>query len=133
MESTDLNILVVTQDATLLNLLESLKKKRKGHKIFVAGNLNDFFNCLLKGNIDLMIFDPDIESLSPWASFSLAKSYHQDIPAILVFDNEDYETIGSTLGKGLVYRMLKPAKNEEFEEVCNTIRELRNSRVGGAT
>ncbi len=119
-ENRENTILVVTEDKSIRDYVKSIHGK-SSYRVILVTNIKEFFDTLLNEDIDLIIYDQDVNSLNGIDAFSVAKSYHPKIPAILIFEKENFETTRSILDKGVIYRMIKPFNKKDFEQVCENV------------
>ena len=119
-------VVVATKDKPTRKLVEATLNDPKSRVIAVS-SVKEFFEILSENDIDLIIYDPKITSLKGLDAFSIAKSYHANIPSILVYEQEKYEVTRSVLDKGVIYRMLKPINEEQLKQIDDSIREPKTT------
>ena len=115
-------VVVATKDESTRRLVEATLKDPESRVIAVS-SVKEFFKILSENDIDLIIYDPKITSLKGLDAFSIAKSYHPNIPTILVYEQEKYEVTRSVLNKGVIYRMLKPVTEQDLEQIWESVRK----------
>ncbi|MFQ5824812.1 MAG: response regulator [bacterium] len=123
-------VLVATKDKSIRKVVKETLSNSQSKVILVSG-VKQFFEKLLGEDIDLIIYDPKITSLKGLDAFALAKSYHPNIPSILVYDYEKYEVIRSVLDKGVIYRMLKPINEQDLAQIYDRVRMRRTNGIEG--
>ncbi len=115
-------VVVATKDESTRRLVEGTLNDPESRVIAVS-NVKEFFEILSENDIDLIIYDPKITSLKGLDAFSIAKSYHPNIPSILVYEQEKYEVTRSVLNKGVIYRMLKPITEGQLKQIEESVRK----------
>lgn len=113
-------VVVATKDKSTRRLVEATLNDPESRVIAVS-SVKEFFEILSENDIDLIIYDPKITSLKGLDAFSIAKSYHPNIPSILVYEQEKYEVTRSILDKGVIYRMLKPITEHDLEQIWESV------------
>ena len=94
-------------------------------RIIAATSVKVFFEKLIEGEVDLIIYDPDLDPIDTMGAFSIAKTYHPNIPSILIYENEDYEVTKSILDKGVIFRMLKPINKDDLQQIYDGFRRSK--------
>lgn len=117
-------VVVATQDKSTRRLVETTLDD-PGSRVIAVSTVKEFLEILVKEDVDLIIYDPEIVSLEGLDAFSIAKLHHPDIPSILVYQHEDYEVTRSVLDKGVIFRMLKPADEFSMKEICEKVRKTQ--------
>lgn len=118
-------VLVATKDSSIRKVVKQTLSDPQS-KVIAVSSVKQFFEILLENDVDLIIYDPKITSLKGLDAFSIAKSYHPNLPSILVYDIEKYEVTRTVLDKGVIYRMLKPVREEELKEICESLHRPKN-------
>ncbi|MFQ5752063.1 MAG: response regulator [bacterium] len=117
-------VLIATKDKSIQKLVKNTLNDLQSKAILVS-SVNQFFEKLLKEDVDLIIFDPEIPALRGLEAFRIAKSYHPNVPSILIYEHEKYAVTRSVLDKGVIYRMLKPVSKQDLDQVCESVRSLK--------
>ena len=76
-------VVIATKDKSIRRLVEATLSDPKS-RIIAVSSVKEFFEILLENDIDLIIYDPKVGDLKELDAFSIAKSYHPNIPSILV-------------------------------------------------
>ena len=115
-------VVVATKDESTRRLVEATLND-PGSRVISVSTVKEFLEILEEDDVDLIIYDPEITSLKGLDAFSIAKSYHPNIPLILVYEQEKYEVTRSVLDKGVIYRMLKPITEQDLEQIWESVRK----------
>lgn len=119
-------VLLVTKDPEIRKTVKAALSGNN-NRILTTSSAMQFFEKLnTEKNVDLIIFDPNVPSLKGLEAFSIAKSYHPDIPSILVYGREKYEKTKLVINKGVIYRMLKPINAQDLKEINESLQRREN-------
>jgi len=114
-------VLLSTGDKGIQEVVSASMEGHAGEVIQVE-DARSFFEELHNNAVDLIIFDPQIPALSGADIFRIAKSYHPDIPAVLIIEDEDYSVTSSLLNMKVICRMLKPIDGKQLQKLFNKLR-----------
>jgi len=114
-------VLLSTTDKSIQKVVSASMEGHAGEVIQVE-DAGSFFEELRSNAVDLIIFDPQIPALTGADIFRIAKSYHPDIPAVLVIEDEDYSVTSSLLNMKVICRMLKPVDGKQLHRLFDKLR-----------
>ncbi len=117
-------ILVASRDELLQELVRDILHDHE-NKILAVSSVKEFFEKLAEGGVDFIIYDLDILPLSTVDAFAIEQVYHPRIPAIMIYDNENYALTKPILDKGVIFRMLKPVNARDLEQIFEHMRERK--------
>jgi len=120
-------ILVVSADAAVQKLAANVLTDMQTRVVAIA-TVKALFEYLLQNEVSLIIFDPDIQPLSGLDAFTIAKSYHPDIPSIFLFENEQYEAAQAAVTKGVIYRMPKPIDENTLKQIFAAVCKAKSNQ-----
>ena len=61
-------------------------------------------------------------------AFTIAKSYHPNIPSIFLFEDEQYAAAQAVATKGVIYRMPKPIDENTLKQISMAVREIKTDQ-----
>ncbi|MCI0692231.1 response regulator [candidate division KSB1 bacterium] len=123
-EKVEWTILVASKDELIHKFVAQVVNNKES-RIIAAISVKAFFEKLIEEEVDLIIYDPDLDPIDTMGAFSIAKTYHPDIPSILIYGNEDYEVTKSILDKGVIFRMLKPINKDDLQQIYDGFRHSK--------
>ncbi len=91
------------------------------NEVIIVSSIKEFFEKIKQKDVDLVIYDPKVASLKALDAFSLVKTYHSNIPTLLMFNEEQFDIISSIMEKGFVFRVSKPLKKAYLEQIYEGI------------
>ncbi len=124
-------ILVASKDELIHKLVAQAVNNNES-RIIAVTCVKAFFEKLMEGGVNVIIYDPDLHPMDTMSAFSIAKVYHPNIPSILIYGNEDYEAVKSILDKGVIFRMLKPINKDDVKQICDGIRRSKTREAFGS-
>ncbi len=127
MNNSKWTILVVSADAAVQNLAVKILAGAQTRLIAIA-SVKALLEYLLHNEASLVIYDPDIAPLSGLDAFAIAKSYHPSIPAIFLFEDEQYEAARIVATKGVIYRMPKPIDENALKQIAEAVRKIKTAQ-----
>ncbi len=126
MNQSTWTILVVSADAAVQKLAANVLTDVQTRVVAIA-NVKALFEYLQQNEVSLIIYDPDIQPLSGLDAFTIAKSYHPNIPSIFLFEDEQYEAAQAAVAKGVIYRMPKPLDENTLKQIFTAVCKVKTS------
>lgn len=91
-------------------------------RVVAADSVKKFFDHLRQEEPCLVVYDPEVRPLSGLEAFAVAKNYHPNLPAIFLYEEEDFEATREITAKGVLYRMPKPLNQEALKQIFANLR-----------
>jgi DNA-binding NtrC family response regulator len=120
MNNSTRTILVASADAAVQNLAAKVLTAAQTRLVAVA-SVKALLEYLLQNDASLVLFDPGLAPLSGFDAFAIVKSHHPNVPAIFLFEDEQYETAQTVAAKGAIYRMPKPIDENALAQIAATV------------
>lgn len=117
----DWTILVISADSVVSTRIDEVLSDERTRVVRVD-SVKNFFVELQQREPHLIVYDPEIPSLSGLEAFAIAKHYHPALPAIFLYEEEDFEAAREIMAKGVLYRMPKPLNEEALQQIFANVR-----------
>lgn len=120
-------ILVVSADAAVQKIAANVLTDTQTRIVAIAG-VKALFEHLLQNEVGLIIYDPEVQPMTGLDAFTIAKSYHPNIPSIFLFEDEQYVAAQAVAAKGVIYRMPKPIDENTLKQISMAVREIKTDQ-----
>lgn len=109
-----MNRILLLEDDLELNLTASAFLKSKGFEVASAHDVNEAWDIMYEGSVDLIVSDIMLPKVDGFEFVSMVREEDRNIPIIFISAREDFEAKSRGFREGIDDYMVKPLDLEEL-------------------